>query len=78
MNSIQKTDSPWAIQLEVSYIPQSALRHYDPANNKHPHLDRGPREELQIMQHDSDWVVQRHILRETRHYSCWTGTKYAY
>src|SRR6266498_597818 len=61
---IQKIDSPWAIQLEVSYIPQSALRVYDPGNNKHPHLDRGPAERLQVTQHDSDWVVQRHVLRE--------------
>ncbi len=61
---IQKIDSPWAIQLEVSYIPQSALRVYDPGNNKHPHFDRGPAERLQVTQHDSDWVVQRHVLRE--------------
>ena len=38
---ITKLDSPWAIQLEVSYIPQKALRRYDPTNNQHPHMDRG-------------------------------------
>ena len=32
-------DSPWTIQLEVSYIPQHALRRYDPANALHPHID---------------------------------------
>jgi len=61
---LSTTNSPWAIQLEVSYIPQGALRRYDPPNNKHPHLDRGNGEKLHIMQHDSDWIVQRYILRE--------------
>ena len=57
-------DSPWTIQLEVSYIPQHALRRYDPANALHPHIDRGRGEDLVMMQHDSSWVVQRHTLRE--------------
>jgi len=51
---ISDTDSPWATQLEVSYIPKNALSRYDPANNHHPHLDRGMGETLHIMQHDSD------------------------
>lgn len=61
---ITKLDSPWAIQLEVSYIPQKALRRYNPPNNQHPHMDRGNGETLHIMQHDSDWIIQRYILRE--------------
>lgn len=61
---IHKTNSRWSFQLEVSYIPTDALRRYDPNNNQHPHLDRGQQEELRIMQHDSDWVVQRSILYE--------------
>jgi len=61
---ISAMESPWAKQLEVSYIPQAALHHYDPANNKHPHLDRGRNEKLHIMSHDSDWIIQRYILRE--------------
>ena len=61
---ISAIDSPWAIQLEVSYIPQKALRRYDPADNQHPHLDRGNGEALHSMQHDSDWIIQRFILRE--------------
>src|SRR5574342_1301665 len=61
---ISRTDSPWAVQLEVSYIPQDALRRYDPQNNRHPHLDRGTGENLHIMQHDVDWIIQRYILRE--------------
>lgn len=61
---INAGDSPWTIQLEVSYIPQHALRRYDPANALHPHIDRGRGESLGMMQHDSSWVVQRYTLRE--------------
>jgi predicted nucleotidyltransferase len=61
---ISGLDSPWAIQLEVSYIPKDALRRHDPSKNKHPHIDRGNGEKLHIMKHDSDWIIQRFILRE--------------
>lgn len=57
-------DSWWATQLEGSYIPQHALRRYDPTHALHPHIDRGGDESLRMMQHDSDWIIQRHILRE--------------
>ncbi|MDQ3006385.1 MAG: DUF4111 domain-containing protein, partial [Chloroflexota bacterium] len=57
-------NSPWATQLEVSYIPQKALRCFDPADKLHPHLDRGNNESLHWMAHESDWIIQRHILRE--------------
>ena len=57
-------DSPWATQLEVSYIPQNALRRFDPTNKLHPHMDRGNGESLHMLAHESDWIVQRHILRE--------------
>ena len=62
---ITKLDSSWAIQLEVSYIPQNALRRYNPAsNNLHPHMDRGNNETLHMMTHASDWIIQRYLLRE--------------
>lgn len=61
---ITKNDSPWAIQLEVSYIPQGALRRFDRNNMLHPHMDRGNGEVLHRMAHESDWIIQRHILRE--------------
>ena len=61
---LNRTDSPWALQIEASYIPQAALRRFDPANNIHPHMDRGGDEVLHWMPHESDWIVQRHILRE--------------
>lgn len=56
--------SPWSTQLEVSYIPQKALRRFDPADSFHPHLDRGGGEILHWMAHESNWIIQRHILRE--------------
>ncbi len=61
---IAEVDSPWAYQLEVSYIPRDALRRYNPSNNRHPHLDRDKGEKLHIASHDSDWIIQRYILRE--------------
>lgn len=61
---LNRLNSPWALQLEVSYIPKKALHCFDPADNHHPHMDRGDGETLHIMMHGSDWVVQRHVLRE--------------
>jgi predicted nucleotidyltransferase len=61
---ITRINSPWAIQLEVSYIPQNALRRFDPTNNLHPHMDRGNGETLPIMLHANDWIIQRHLLHE--------------
>lgn len=61
---IADIDSPWATQLEVSYIPQTALRRYDPTHTLHPHIDRDRGERLHIADHDQAWVVQRDTLRE--------------
>jgi predicted nucleotidyltransferase len=61
---IATTDSWCATQLEVSYIPRRAIRRYDPADTLHPRLDRGKEEKLHMMRHDSDWVVQRRLIRE--------------
>lgn len=57
-------NSPWAVQQEISYIPQDALRRFDPTNNLHPHLDRDKGERLHMMAHASDWIIQRYLLRE--------------
>jgi len=61
---ISTQDSPWTLQLEVSYIPRDALYIFDPSNNQHPHLDRGTGETLHIANHDASWIIQRYILRE--------------
>jgi predicted nucleotidyltransferase len=61
---IAEMDVWCATQLEVSYIPQKALRRFDPNDKLFPRLDRGWGESLYWMPHDSDWVVQRHLVRE--------------
>jgi hypothetical protein len=61
---ISMINSPWAMQLDVSDIPSESIRLFDPSNNRHPHIDRGPGEKLHVTQHDADWTIQRYILRK--------------
>jgi hypothetical protein len=62
-------DSPWAIQLEVAYIPQNSLRRSDPADIHYPHLDRGNGRTLHMLTAESDWSILRHILvKQHRHH----------
>ena len=56
--------SPWATEVEAAYIPQDALRRYDPARARHPHIERGGDEVLDMDQLDTGWVIQYYILRE--------------
>jgi hypothetical protein len=58
------SDSPWATEVEAAYISQDALRRYDPANARHPHMERGADETLKMDDFDSSWVIQRAILRD--------------
>jgi predicted nucleotidyltransferase len=51
----------WAPKLEGSYIPLHALRGYDPAGELYPCLNEG---RFYLDRQGSDWVIQRHILRE--------------
>jgi predicted nucleotidyltransferase len=55
--------SPWAQELEGSYIPVGALRRYDASNAIHPRVERGGGL-LEVRGHGCDWVIQRLILRE--------------
>jgi hypothetical protein len=52
----------WAAKLEGSYIPRHALRRYDPAHARHPALCVDG--SFGLDQHASDWVIQRHVIRE--------------
>jgi predicted nucleotidyltransferase len=61
---IAALDSPWAIQLEVAYVPEDALRRSDPSHTRYPHLDRGKGEVLHWVSSESDWNIYRYILRE--------------
>jgi predicted nucleotidyltransferase len=56
--------SPWATEVEAAYIPQDALRRYDPAHARHPHIERGADEILDRDDFNSGWIIQRAILRE--------------
>jgi predicted nucleotidyltransferase len=59
---VQKSQSPWATRLEVSYQPVAALRRYDPTNNRYPHISTvSP---FSILEHGRDWIINRHIVRE--------------
>ena len=48
--------------LEGSYIPVAALRRWDRANASHPHLSH--ERPFGVEPHGSDWVIQRHVMRE--------------
>jgi predicted nucleotidyltransferase len=60
--NLKASSSKWAKKLEGSYIPQDALRRYDPANARHPSI--GVDWDFGIGFHGSDWIIQRYILRE--------------
>ena len=53
---------PLVAKLEGSYIPRPALRRYDPAQAQHPALRVDG--SFAVDGHGSDWVIQRHIIRE--------------
>jgi hypothetical protein len=59
---IVKGDSKWAGELEGSYIPKKALCRHGAESAIHPHVERDGN--LSLERHDSDWIIQRHILRE--------------
>ncbi|GAC1654434.1 MAG: hypothetical protein NVS4B8_29620 [Herpetosiphon sp.] len=56
--------SPYAIQLEGSYMSQHGLRRHDPAHTLYPNIERGRGERLKMADHDATWLVHRSILRE--------------
>jgi predicted nucleotidyltransferase len=57
-------DSPFAIQLEGSYISKQGLRRYDPDHALHPNIERGEGERLKMVNHGDWWSIHRFILRE--------------
>jgi hypothetical protein len=59
---ITASGSRWATRLEGSYIPQGALRRYDPTHAHHPALRADGT--FDVDHHASDWVIQRHAIRE--------------
>ena len=61
---LAKIDSPWAIQLEGSYLSKRAIRRFDPAYTLYPNIERGSGERLKIADHDKVWDTHRYILRK--------------
>ncbi len=51
----------WAKKLEGAYVPQHALRRYDPNAALCPTINEG---RFYLDRQGSDWIIQRHILRE--------------
>lgn len=51
----------WAAKLEGAYVPQDLLRRHDPAGPAIPAVNEGA---FYLAQLGSDWVIQRHVLRE--------------
>lgn len=59
---IAGSGSTWATKLEGSYIPRRALRRYDLSQARHPSI--GVDWPFGVGHHGSDWVIQRHVIRE--------------
>lgn len=51
----------WAAKLEGSYLPLAYLCRYDPVAPPCPQINEG---RFYLAPHGSDWIIQRHILRE--------------
>jgi len=61
---IATIDSPFAVQLEGSYISRQGLRRFDPEHALHPNIERGNGERLKMVYHDNWWIIHRYVLRE--------------
>ena len=61
---LARLDSPYATDLEGSYLSRQAVRRYDPAYTLYPNLERGQGERLKLVRHDEMWVVHRYLLRK--------------
>ena len=51
----------WAAKLEGSYLPQGHLPRYEKTDTAYPTVNEG---KFYVAPHGSDWIIQRHIIRE--------------
>ena len=58
---IWKSGLKWAAKLEGSYIPKRDIRRQDPRSAPCPTVNEG---NFYLDQRGSDWVIQRHVIRE--------------
>jgi hypothetical protein len=56
------TGGKWALKLEGTYISRQALWHYNPQDGPFPCVNEA---RFYLSRHESDWILQRHILRES-------------
>ncbi len=63
-SAIAESNLPYARALEGSYIPQTALRRYDPVHCEHPCINSHDGIVVRREPHGQDWAIQRHIIRE--------------
>jgi predicted nucleotidyltransferase len=61
---IAAMDSPYAVELEGSYISLQGLRYHDPSHALYPNIERGKDERLKMVSHGDWWVAHRYVLRE--------------
>jgi predicted nucleotidyltransferase len=61
---IATLDTPWAVQLEGSYISRHAVRRCDPDDWLYPNIERGRGERLKLAVHNEAWDIHRWMLRE--------------
>jgi len=58
---IWDTGLKWALKLEGSYLPQGHLPRYEKTDTVYPTVNEG---KFYLGKHDSDWIIQRQIIRE--------------
>lgn len=59
---ILNSDLQWKSNIEGSYIPVKAIRRHDPADSVHPAIRADG--SFGLDQHGSEWIIQRHVIRE--------------
>jgi predicted nucleotidyltransferase len=58
---IWKMGLKWADKLEGSYLPKAHLRRYEKSDIAYPTVNE---HKFYVAPHGSDWIIQRHIVRE--------------
>lgn len=62
--AMAELDSPYAHDLEGSYISMAALRKHEPTHAPVPNLERGTTERLKWITLEEVWIIHRYYLRE--------------
>jgi hypothetical protein len=58
---IWKSGLKWAAKLEGSYLPKEHLQRFEKSGRLYPTVNEG---NFYLAPHGSDWIIQRHIIRE--------------